>query len=133
MMKRVLTSAAGLLLLAAPINADTSDSDSGTARCETVSGPSPEASLCSANRQIAFTARPEDSRGDDELRGVLAERLAAHDPTGARRIKTSIRRAGLDPTVADRGDGAAEAWFRRALEADPLAGRRMRPVAATDS
>ena len=76
------------------------------------------------------------SVADDEVWEAalaLADRLAAHDPTGARRIKTSIRRAGLDPAVADQDEGAAEAWFRRALEADPLAGRRMRPVAATDS
>ncbi len=74
----------------------------------------------------------------------LAGRLAAHDPIGARRIKTSLRRAGLaapaagadetDGTVEiDAAETAAEAWFRRALEADPLAGRRMRPVAATDT
>ncbi len=55
----------------------------------------------------------------------LAERLAAHDPTGAARIKTSLRRTVVDDT--------AEEWFRRALDADPLAGRRMRPIAARDT
>lgn len=60
----------------------------------------------------------------------LAGRLAAHDPSGARRIKRALRRTGLDdPTAAD----AAEAWFDRPLAADPLGGARMRPVAATDN
>lgn len=57
--------------------------------------------------------------------GSLAKRLAAHDPEGVRRIKTSLRR-----TVVT--DSAAE-WFARALAADPLPGAGARPVAATDS
>ena len=55
----------------------------------------------------------------------LAVRLAAHDPMGARRIKASLRRTGVDET--------AEEWFAKALAADPLAGRAMKPKAATDS
>jgi enoyl-CoA hydratase len=55
----------------------------------------------------------------------LAGRLATHDPAGARRIKVAIRRTGVDET--------AEEWFQRPLDADPLAGRSMRPVAATDT
>lgn len=54
----------------------------------------------------------------------LASRLAAHDPSGARRIKTSLRRTG----TAD----SAEEWFAKALAADPLAGTSMRPTAARD-
>ena len=56
---------------------------------------------------------------------ALATRLAAHDPMGARRIKASLRRTGVDET--------ADEWFAKALAADPLAGRRMNPKAATDS
>ena len=55
----------------------------------------------------------------------LAQRLAAHDPGGVRRIKTSLRR-----TVVTE---SAEEWFDRALAADPLQGRRLRPKAAIDS
>ncbi len=54
----------------------------------------------------------------------LADRLAAHDPVGARRIKTALRRTGTDST--------AEQWFARALAADPLAGSSTRPMAAED-
>jgi len=70
---------------------------------------------------------------DERVMGAateLAGRLAAHDPMGARRIKSAIRRTTLDdPTAAD----AAMAWFERPQAADPLRGTRMRPVAATDS
>ena len=55
----------------------------------------------------------------------LASRLAAHDPLGVRRIKTSLRRTGTEAT--------AEEWFAKALAADPLAGRAMKPRAAEDS
>ncbi|MEM9564703.1 MAG: enoyl-CoA hydratase/isomerase family protein [Actinomycetota bacterium] len=55
----------------------------------------------------------------------LAGRLAANDPTGSRRIKTSLRRTAVDDT--------AEQWFQRAIDADPLAGRRLRPIAARDT
>ncbi|MEM8923525.1 MAG: enoyl-CoA hydratase/isomerase family protein [Actinomycetota bacterium] len=55
---------------------------------------------------------------------ALAERLAAHDPNGARRIKTALRRTGIDDD--------AEAWFRRPLDADPLALGSSAPVAAKD-
>lgn len=69
----------------------------------------------------------------------LVDRLAAHDPEGARRIKRAIRRTGLDEPLADQGaggadQGAAERWFQRPLDADPLAGGpRTRPVAARDT
>ena len=55
----------------------------------------------------------------------LAGRLAAHDPAGARRIKTAIRRTGIDDDAAS--------WFQRPLDADPLALVRSRPVAARDT
>ncbi len=55
----------------------------------------------------------------------LAARLAAHDPAGVRRIKTSLRR-----TVVTE---SADAWFDRAVAADPLAGTRMPPRAALDT
>jgi len=55
---------------------------------------------------------------------TLAERLSGHEPDGVRRIKASLRRTVVDDT--------AEEWFARALAADPLAGRRMRPIAAAD-
>ncbi|MEL6984161.1 MAG: enoyl-CoA hydratase/isomerase family protein, partial [Actinomycetota bacterium] len=70
--------------------------------------------------------------GDEVMEAALALaiRLAAHDPSGARRIKTALRRTTLDdPTAAD----AASAWFARPLAADPLQGARMRPVAANDN
>lgn len=54
----------------------------------------------------------------------LAERLAAHDPGGVRRIKTSLRRIVVTDT--------ADEWFARALAADPLQGAGMRPIAAVD-
>lgn len=54
----------------------------------------------------------------------LASRLAQHDPSGVRRIKASLRRTGTSET--------AEQWFDRALAADPLAGRAMKPKAAID-
>ena len=52
----------------------------------------------------------------------LAERLGAHDPGGVHRIKTMLRRVGVDDDAAG--------WFQRALDADPLAGRAMKPIAA---
>ncbi len=54
----------------------------------------------------------------------LAARLAAHDPTGSRRIKASLRRTGIDET--------AEQWFAKALAADPLPGRAASVRAAED-
>lgn len=54
---------------------------------------------------------------------ALANRLAEHDADGIRRIKTSLRTGG--PSQGD-----AKAWFDKALQADPLAGRSMRPIAA---
>lgn len=53
----------------------------------------------------------------------LTETLASHDPTGVKRIKASMRRTGMSSTAAE--------WFTGALEADPMNGKRMRPVAAT--
>ncbi len=55
----------------------------------------------------------------------LAARLAKHDPAGVARIKASLRRTGTTDT--------AEQWFARALAADPLSGRRMKPRAAEDA
>ncbi|MEM9656317.1 MAG: enoyl-CoA hydratase/isomerase family protein, partial [Actinomycetota bacterium] len=72
---------------------------------------------------IALTSVPDDQVRDEVDRFVA--RLAEHDVTGMQRIKTSLRRTGLDAT--------AEEWFAGALAADPLAGRRMRPVAAKDT
>lgn len=65
---------------------------------------------------------------DDEVLAAtneLVARLAAHDAGGVRRIKTSLRR-----TVVTE---SADEWFGRALAADPLQGRNIRPVAATDT
>ena len=64
--------------------------------------------------------------GDQVLTATaeLAERLAAHDPSGVRRIKTSLRRTAVTET--------ADEWFARSLRADPMSGNA-RPVAATDS
>ena len=72
---------------------------------------------------VAYQSVP----GDQVLAATtdLAERLAAHDPNGVRRIKTSLRR-----TVVTE---SAEEWFARALAADPLRGAGVRPIAATDS
>jgi len=55
---------------------------------------------------------------------ALAQRLAAHDPGGVRRIKKSLRRTVVTDT--------AEEWFARALAADPLPGASVRPIAAAD-
>ncbi|MGB5758105.1 MAG: enoyl-CoA hydratase/isomerase family protein [Acidimicrobiales bacterium] len=55
----------------------------------------------------------------------LATRLANHDPAGVRRIKASLRRTGTTDT--------AEQWFARALAADPLSGREMKPRAAENA
>lgn len=54
----------------------------------------------------------------------LAGQLAANDASGIRRIKAAIRGTGFT--------GSADEWFAQPLEADPLNGRRMRPVAAVD-
>lgn len=54
----------------------------------------------------------------------LASRLAGHDPSGVRRIKTSLRNSGLAT------DGPT--WFDRILAADPLTGQRVAPRAAED-
>lgn len=54
----------------------------------------------------------------------LADQLAANDASGIRRIKAAIRGTGFT--------GSADEWFAQPLEADPLNGRRMRPVAAVD-
>jgi len=72
---------------------------------------------------VAHQSVPDPEVGAAAM--ALAERLADHEPDGVRRIKTSLRRTVVDDT--------AEQWFARALAADPLAGRRMRPVAANDS
>jgi enoyl-CoA hydratase/carnithine racemase len=67
------------------------------------------------------------SVADDQVLAEVdrfVERLAANDVMGMQRIKTSLRRTGLDAT--------AEEWFAKALAADPLAGRPMRPIAAED-
>ena len=64
---------------------------------------------------------------DDEVLSAardLAGRLAEHDVTGVHRIKTSMRRTGIDVDAAE--------WFERAHHADPLVGRPIRPVAAED-
>lgn len=69
-----------------------------------------------------------DSVADDAVIAAadeLANRLASHDATGIRRIKASLRRTGMAMDATE--------WFAQALAADPLNGRRMRPVAATDS
>lgn len=55
----------------------------------------------------------------------LAERLAQHDPSGVRRMKTSLRR-----TIVTE---SADEWFSRALAADPTPHAVSRPIAATDS
>lgn len=71
---------------------------------------------------LAFQSVPDDAVV--ATANALAERLANHDPTGVRRIKASLRRTGMDMSAAE--------WFGQALAADPLQGRRMRPVAAKD-
>ena len=72
---------------------------------------------------LAHVSVPDDQIWDAALE--LAARLAAHDPSGARRLKRALRRTGIDDD--------AEQWFDRPLAADPLGGVRMRPVAATDT
>lgn len=74
------------------------------------------------NLGIAHASVPDDqvSAAVDEFVG----RLEANDVMGMSRIKTSLRRTGLDVT--------AKEWFAMALAADPLAGRPMRPIAAED-
>lgn len=72
---------------------------------------------------VAFTSVPDG----DVLATIdeLANRLAAHDPSGVGRIKTSLRR-----TVVTE---SAEEWFARPQGADPLAGVRLKPRAADDA
>ena len=72
---------------------------------------------------LAHTSVPDDRVWGATME--LADRLAAHDPSGARRIKTAIRRTGIDDDAAS--------WFQRPLDADPLALTRSRPVAARDT
>ncbi len=76
---------------------------------------------------VAFQSVP-DGEGQEnavvEAAEELANRLAAHEPMGAIRIKTSLRRTGMTET--------AEEWFAQALAADPLAGTRLKPKAAED-
>ncbi len=55
----------------------------------------------------------------------LAIRLAGHDPAGVRRIKTSLRRTVITES--------ADAWFDRAVAADPQAGSGQAPRAANDT
>jgi len=55
---------------------------------------------------------------------TLAERLAGHDAAGVHRIKSALRQTGLATS--------AEEWFARPLQADPLSGGSVRPVAAVD-
>lgn len=71
---------------------------------------------------VAHQSVPDAEVGEAAL--ALAERLAGHEPDGVRRIKTSLRRTVVSDT--------AEEWFARALAADPLQGRKVRPVAAAD-
>ena len=72
---------------------------------------------------VAHECVPDDQVLDATAQ--LVERLAAHDPGGVRRIKTSLRRTVVTET--------ADEWFARALAADPLQGRKMRPIAARNS
>ena len=69
---------------------------------------------------VAFASVADDAviEAADELAG----RLAAHDPSGIRRIKVSLRRT----VVAE----SAHEWFARPLNADPLAGVRLQPRSA---
>lgn len=76
---------------------------------------------------VAFQSVPDGEGNENavvEAAGELAARLAEHEPTGAMRIKMSLRRTGRNET--------AEEWFGMALAADPLAGTRMKPIAAED-
>ena len=57
-----------------------------------------------------------------EATRALAGRLAEHDTIGVRRIKASLRTAGL---ATD-----ATSWFDRVLASDPLNGQRLAPKAA---
>jgi len=70
---------------------------------------------------LAFVSVPDDDVVVETE--ALANRLAEHDRGGICRIKTSLRAGG--PSGGD-----AAAWFGRAVDADPLAGRSMRPIAA---
>jgi len=72
---------------------------------------------------VAFSSVPDD----EVLAAVdeLVDRLAAHEPTGVRRIKASLRRTGVSES--------AEEWFARPIAADPLRVTGTRPVAARDA
>ncbi len=69
---------------------------------------------------VAFDCVPDDRvvAAADEL----AARMADHDPSGVRRIKTAVRRTVVTET--------AEEWFARPQNADPLAGVHLQPRAA---
>ncbi len=69
---------------------------------------------------VAYASVPDDQVLD--ATAELAARLAAHDPVGVRRIKTSLRRTVVTETAAE--------WFARAVAADPQPSRRVRPIAA---
>jgi len=69
---------------------------------------------------VAYKSVPDDQVLAEA--GVLAELLAGHDPSGVHRIKRSMRLTGMSMTAAE--------WFGQALAADPLQGRRMKPIAA---
>lgn len=76
---------------------------------------------------VAHVSVPDgDGHENDVVEAAeeLASRLAAHEPVGAKRIKTSLRRTAVTET--------AEEWFAKALAADPLAGVRLQPRAAED-
>ena len=57
-----------------------------------------------------------------EATRALADRLVGHDPTGVRRIKTSLRNSGVATDAAT--------WFDRVVASDPLNGQRLAPRAA---
>lgn len=63
-----------------------------------------------------------DCVADDEVVAAaasLAERVAAHDPAGVRRIKASLRRTVVTESAQD--------WFDRPGVADPLPAENLRP------
>ena len=71
---------------------------------------------------IAYSSVPDAEVLDEVER--LTDRMAAHDPGGVRRIKTSLRRTVVTESADD--------WFARALAADPLPTTIRNPIAATD-
>lgn len=72
---------------------------------------------------IALQSVPDEQVLD--ATNAVVERLVSHDPSGVRRIKTSLRRTGVTES--------ADEWFARAFAADPAPSAVSRPVAATDS